>query len=773
MRMSRLALLALPLTFASFAGALDAYNGTFDLSREARNCPSQLRMNSRGNDVFLVDGQGRVVDQLTVGEVRTGRNNLNIGALRSGVLTVTEYRTGMLGRRTQLAVRSLALRGNQLTYVKADIGTCTYLKVIPRPQGVVGDAPALDRPARTRFISLDESFRSPEELFDAGNAEQIIAAVRLIKSATPEYHNELKNRIVRLDTISIDQLKLLFKLMYFTPQDQVAMTARLRELEAAGARSDDQGSEYQVVLRNLNLANDFASQISMSFYAITNKLPKLSAEDFISLARSLPKTLGWTVVPETDKYVIADPMLNGGMISELLGHLAPDMPLADKRTLLTFLRAQSPGHGLNLAADIFRAEHPQYTADELIAGAGEIYPERAQALVLALIPQATLDTAGARVLIAYVGDSSEGIAAVLTATRGRIAWSNDDVKNFAAKGITVAQFRSLGFTAASLRAAGFKVDALNVWQGYNSEELKAAFTLPEFKAANYNVETLKAMGYTVAQMTAAGFTLNQLNQWGGYNSDALKAVFSLADFKAAGYNVETLKAMGYTVAQMRAAGFALNQLNQWGGYNSDALKAVFSLADFKAAGYNVETLKAMGYTVAQMRAAGFTLGQLNQWGGYSSNDLKAVFSLAEFKAGGYNVETLKAMGYTAQQMKDANFTLDQLDEWGGYSSAALKAVFPLASFKAINYSVETLKAMGYTVAEMKAAGYTISQLNQWGGYSASALREAFSAAEFKAAGYNVENLKAMGFGVAALRSAGFDDIALFQGGFTRRELGLE
>src|SRR5690606_38629422 len=129
-------------------------------------CPSQLRLNSRGNDVFLVDGQGRVVDQLTLGDVRSGRNNLNVGALRGGVLTVTEYRTGFLGRRTELSSRSLTVRGNQLTYVKNDLGPCAYLKVIPRPQGVVGDLPALDRPARTRVVSLDESFRSSQELFD-------------------------------------------------------------------------------------------------------------------------------------------------------------------------------------------------------------------------------------------------------------------------------------------------------------------------------------------------------------------------------------------------------------------------------------------------------------------------------------------------------------------------------------------------------------------------------------------------------------------------------
>ncbi len=772
MRPTTLAVLMLPFSLSALAAPLDAFNGTFDLSGDNRRCEVQVRLNSRGNDVFVVDGQGRVVDQLTVGEVRSGRNNLSVGVLRNSVLTVTNYRTGLLGRRTALDVRSLALNRNTLTFERPAPGRCLFLKVIPRPAGAVGDLPALDRPARTRFISLDESFRSPEELFDAENAEQVIAAANLIKSATPEYHRELLRMARRLETVSLAQAKLLGKLMYFTAADQRAMVARLRELEAAGAQSNERGSEYQVVLRNIQLAVDFASQISYEIGGIVQKLPPLSAADFVSLAAEMPRNFTWIRVNGEQQHRIADGGVDGSIIYNLLQKLPLDLANTDKRVVLNFLRVQAPGQGIELAAAIFRSENESYNAQALITGARALYPESARDLAAALVGTATFDLAGLDALIAFFGDHGQGLQALLVASKNQVVLDKERVLTFSRAGVSLPQFKAAGVSTAILRDAGFPLADFINSGSYTLAELKPHFPLSNFIAVGYDVRTLRGMGYTILELKAAAITLENFINSGAYTLAELKPHFALSEFIRVGYDVRTLRGMGYPIPELKTAGVTLENFINSGAYTLAELKPHFSLREFIRVGYDVRTLRGMGYTIPELKTAGVTLENFINSVAYTLADLKPHFTIRDFIRVGYDARTLKGMGYSVPDIRDAGLALTAIINAGGHTLVELKPHFPISAFIAIGYDARSLRGMGFTLAEIKAGGVSLTNIINSGGFTFAELRTAFSVNDFRGVGYDVQGLRQVGFSVAELRAAGFDDVALFQAGFSRAELGL-
>lgn len=185
-------------------------------------------------------------------------------------------------------------------------------------------------------------------------------------------------------------------------------------------------------------------------------------------------------------------------------------------------------------------------------------------------------------------------------------------------GYSERALRRLGYSDLKLQALGFEIDedalprhrTLNRpygethLRGVTAREVVAdAETLRGLIASGARAEQLNSRGYNVVICKKAGLGASELYAI-GFDLQQLRSVFQLPELRRAGFNVMDLKRFynggefrqsGFSASEMRNAGFTARQLLSFGYPGNAVTTAGYSITELNDAGLSKRTIDRRGF----------------------------------------------------------------------------------------------------------------------------------------------------------------------------------
>jgi uncharacterized protein YjbI with pentapeptide repeats len=697
MKFQSLALLAFPLLMMSPAMALELkdFKGNFKLVDGLDSCHTKITLNPQAKSLFVFkvkNGELELIEQFPIGKSKVGDITTE-GYLKDETIFVEEYKAGLFGKKKAISSRSINFQDNRIILEKNKI-ECAYDQEIAVSSERTNRGVDLTVSPNKKYVPLNNSFSKASELLDVENAEKVLDTLSNLKSATMQYHQELLEVLGSAGKLSLEQIKMIPKLAYYSPEDQSRIYKILVEV-----KPQDRTAKLS---EHAELAGRFAYSIQTIILRHSDDVKEIKVSDFIKFLKAMPKDLQTGFV-------------NPVIVSYYQRKLAKPDENEKKELLKYYIENVQEQITEVLAADIFKAEKGDFTFDELLLGSKEIYPKKPLSVFRSLFASISdLNRENALKAFKLFDNDSSFIYDVLSKTKGKISWTSQDLLNFKDLNIDLSTLRSVGFSAQELADAGYSLKSL-VEAGFNiTNELKKVFTAKDFKNSGFDASTLRYYSYSSSELKEAGFSLKDLVD-AQYNiTNDLKKIFKITEFKAIGFDASTLRYYGYSAQEIKEAGFSLQNLIDAQFNIVNDLKKLYSIKDFKGIGFDASTLKYYGYSSSEIKNAGFTLQNLIDAQFNIVNDLKKLYTIKDFKGIGFDASTLKYYGYSAVEIRDAGFLLQDLVSAGFSIERDLKSLFNVSDFLKAGFDYSTLRYYRFSAKELRASGASLEDLRNAG-----------------------------------------------------------